>query len=83
MTGPVQTLFQQFAYMLRVIWDAKASLDQDRHPLRGPQLIGPTVCHRPLLERDSQLPQLPAGHSARTAHGRLGAQTAEFYATLG
>ena len=75
LTGPVQTLFQQLTYMLRVILDAKVSFDQDRHPPRGPQLIGPTVCHRPLAEQGSQLAQLRVRHAARTTRGRFGTQT--------
>ena len=75
LTGPVQTLFQQLAYMFRVILDPEVSLDQDRHTPRGPQGVGPTVRDRSLPEQGAQVSHLRVGQAARTPQGRFGAQT--------
>ncbi len=53
LTGPVQTLFQQLAYMLRMIPDPEVTFDQDCHPPRSPQLVRPTVGHGPLSQQDA------------------------------
>src|SRR5262245_13550865 len=54
LAGPAQASHQQAVDMGRVIANTKVTLDQHGDALTGPQVVGPTVRHCPLLEQGFQ-----------------------------
>src|SRR5262245_9246658 len=73
--GPVQTLIEQPADVIGMVINAEVALDQYGDPLGGPQVVGPTVRHSPLVEQALQSNQLLRAETRRAARGGLDSQS--------
>lgn len=67
-------LVEEFPYVVAMVADPEALLDQGRNPLGGPEFRPIAVGHRPLGQQPDKVGFLTAGEARRTARRGLGLQ---------